>query len=82
VGVVIVGGGSGGGGTADDLVQSLLQSGVDLPQETVAIDDIEGRDDTYVHGPDDHRRDDRHAGGMGHMRSAPEWANLHAGTIR
>ena len=69
-------------GLPDGLDQSLLQSGVDLPHEAVPIDDVEAGDDADVHGPDDHRGHDRHPGGMGHIRSAPEWAGLHAGTIR
>ena len=80
--VVVVVDGSGGGGVAGGLEQSLLQPGVDLPHETVPIDDVEAGDDAYVHGPDDHRGHHRHAGGMGDIRSAPKWAGLHAGTIR
>ena len=80
--VVVVVDGPGGGGLADGLGQPLLQPGIDLPDEAVPIDDVEAGDDADVHGPDDHRRRRRDAGGMGHIRSAPLRKSLHAGTNR
>ena len=67
---------------ARDLGQSLLQSSIDLPDQSVSIDDIKSGNHTYVHGPDDQRGHDGHTGGMGHIGPAPHGASPHAGTMR
>jgi hypothetical protein len=80
--VVVVIDGASGTGLMDGLGQSLLQPGIDLPQEAVSFDNVEPRNDAHVHGSDDHRGNGGHACCMSHIRSTPQRANLHDGTTR
>jgi hypothetical protein len=80
--VVVVIGGASGTGLMDGLGQSLLQPGIDLPQEAVSFDNVEPCNDAHVHGGDDHRDNGGHACCMSQIRSTSQWANLHDGTTR
>jgi hypothetical protein len=54
VSVLIVADRSGGSRVADDLIQPLVQTSIDLVHEPVPVDDVESGDDAYVHRCDDH----------------------------
>ena len=69
-------------GLTGGLVQSLLQPGIDLPDETVPVDDVEGGDDADVHGRDDHRGHGGHTRPRGPHTVPATSASLHAGTTR
>jgi hypothetical protein len=80
--IVISVNGGGGVGLASGLFQSLLESGIDLTDKMMPLDEIETGDNTHVHGGDDQSGNSGDAHRVTDIRPAPYRITRHAGTIR
>jgi hypothetical protein len=77
MGVVVIGDRTRRWRLSSGIIQSLIEASINLRHEPMPVNRVNSSHDTDVHGPDDHRGDHSHSGGMDGDGTSPRRWNLH-----